>query len=276
MINWIKTKSRPYRGAFNVLRRQGVDIYNYIHKFVPQHPELFGKLRKFKNIHKGERCFIVATGPSLTIEDVNKLKGEICWACNSGIKLFDFTEWRPDYYAICDGNVFEGIKSRLLNTNLKCSFYNHKDICWDSATSYPLPVRVSYVMDDEIRRVFPRALQRHGFSKDISKKVYMGGNITFVILQLCVYMGFREIYLLGCDCNYNGNNIYSSKLSYNYRGPIPQADYLYYTMIEDHKRAKRMADKLGVRIFNATRGGMLEVYPRVDLDEVLKERLYSK
>ena len=32
----------------------------------------YEKLRNIKNIHQGERCFIVATGPSLTIEDIEK------------------------------------------------------------------------------------------------------------------------------------------------------------------------------------------------------------
>ena len=46
-------------------------------------------------------------GTGVTIEDVNKLKGEICWTCNSGIKLFSQTDWRPQYYAIADGTVLK-------------------------------------------------------------------------------------------------------------------------------------------------------------------------
>ncbi len=34
-------------------------------------------------------------------------------------------------------------------------------------------------------------------------------------------------------------------------------------------RNKEFYNKLGVNIYNATRGGMLEVFPRADLDEVL-------
>lgn len=33
--------------------------------------------------------------------------------------------------------------------------------------------------------------------------------------------------------------------------------------------AKQYADTHGVRIFNATRGGKLDVFERVDLDEIL-------
>ncbi len=38
-------------------------------------------------------------------------------------------------------------------------------------------------------------------------------------------------------------------------------------MIHVHSN-KKYADKNGVKIFNATRGGMLEVFERVDLDDM--------
>ena len=40
----------------------------------------YKKLLSLKNIHDSQRCFIVCTGPSLTLQDLDKLKGEICLA----------------------------------------------------------------------------------------------------------------------------------------------------------------------------------------------------
>lgn len=270
IIDSIKQKSRPYRNAINTLRHQGLDILKYIYRTVPANQE-FKKLKQFKNIHRGERCFIVATGPSLTIDDVNKLTGEICWTCNSGIKLFDKTDWRPDYYAIADGTVFRRIASDLDPKAFKAAFYNHKDIEWRGDNVYPLPMWVSLVMDADTRRVIPRSLRKKRMSNDITKKVFMGGNVTNVILQICFYMGFKEIYLLGCDCNYKGANVHSSLTGYSDDDKLFEtADYIGWSMIKDHECAKKTADKLGVKIYNATRGGMLEVYPRVDLDNILR------
>lgn len=107
-------------------------------------------------------------------------------------------------------------------------------------------------------------------SLDISRKIFMGGNITNVILQICFYMGFKEIYLLGCDCNYKGAQVHSSLTGYkNDDSLFESADYIGWSMIQDHKCAKKTADKLGIKIYNATRGGMLEIYPRVDIDSIL-------
>ena len=42
-------------------------------------------------------------------------------------------------------------------------------------------------------------------------------------------------------------------------------------MISAYKVAKEYADRNNVKIMNATRGGMLEVFERVDLDALLSE-----
>ena len=272
ILKSIKDRTRPYRNAFNVLKHQGTDILRYIYLSDRKTKDAFKRLRKFKDVHKGERCFIVATGPSLTIEDVDKLKGEICWTCNSGINLFEKTDWRPRYYAIADGTVFRRVEAGLdrVSDQFQAAFYNHKDIEWGGENIYPLPVWVSLLMDAETRNVMPGWIKKKRMSHDITKKVFMGSNVTFVILQLCFYMGFKEIYLLGCACNYKGVDVHSKLTGYVDDDKLfESADYVGWSMIQDHKCAKKVADRLGVKIFNATRGGMLEVYPRVDLDTVI-------
>ena len=43
--------------------------------------------KKFKNIHEGKRCFIIANGPSIKTQDLRLLKNEICFS--SFIKIAD-------------------------------------------------------------------------------------------------------------------------------------------------------------------------------------------
>jgi len=82
-------------------------------------PDRYRGLKKFKDIHRGKRCFIVATGPSLTLEDVEKIKGEITFGMNSVYKLFDKTDWRPDYYGVIDPWVFDNIQEDLTKHKFK-------------------------------------------------------------------------------------------------------------------------------------------------------------
>ena len=79
-------------------------------------------------------------------------------------------------------------------------------------------------------------------------------------------MGFKEIYLLGVDCNYKGKlHFYNSDklekkmINHNEDG-----------MIKCYRSAKKYADEHGIKIFNATRGGALEVFPRVDFDSLFE------
>ena len=43
-------------------------------------------------------------------------------------------------------------------------------------------------------------------------------------------------------------------------------------MIDAYKVAKQYADDHNIKIYNATRGGKLEVFERVDLDDILMQR----
>ena len=60
----------------------------------------YRRIRKFKNIHSGERCFIIGNGPSLNADDLDKLaeQGYVTFAFNRIYHIFDQTDWRPTYY----------------------------------------------------------------------------------------------------------------------------------------------------------------------------------
>ena len=48
----------------------------------------------------------------------------------------------------------------------------------------------------------------------------------------------------------------------------PRKDEPAFFNIVAYEEAKRYGDEHGIQIFNATRGGMLEVFPRVNLDSI--------
>lgn len=267
----LKTLKRHY-WIWKSIRRQQNEIKEYLQGCQTTRKEEFASLEKFKDIHKGERCFIVATGPSLTVEDVNKLKGEICWSMNSGIKLQDKAEFHPCYYVIGDGTVYNRCKDDFINHQLPTTFYNDKDIIWDveGVDVHPLPVSVSLLVNVWQRNHLLKCVLRKRMSDDITKCVYMGDTVVNIIMQICFYMGFKEIYLIGTDCNYFGNVKHSSLVSYKNDDQLTDSpDAIYNGMISDYECAKIEAEKRGIKIYNATRGGMLEVFERVDLDQVL-------
>ena len=88
------------------------------------------------------------------------------------------------------------------------------------------------------------------------------------MLQIAIYMGFKEIYLLGNDCSYSTDKQHFIESGHYDK----QAETVGERMIFAFKIAKKYADKNGIKIYNATRGGMLEVFDRVDLNVVVKNK----
>ena len=226
-------------------------------------------LEQFQGIHKGKRCFIVATGPSLTVADLNTLhkNNEICISMNGIFSVFESTDWRPDYYMISDGQAAINWKDKILSSDIKAKFIS--DTAWnfndeertESIFQWHL-IKQSHLLKAGEEKTLPE------FSADFSRGTYSGRTITYDgALQLAVYMGFSEIYLLGVDCNYKrgsqNNYFYQEKEKDN-------IDHDEERMIMAYQSARNYADFHGIKIYNATRGGMLEVFDRVDFDSLFK------
>lgn len=227
-------------------------------------------LKQFKNRHNNKRCFIVASGPSLTLDDVNLLKGEICFGMNSIYKLFDKTNWRPDYYGVVDVNVFERIKDELTDVKLNCAFYPDKYIHWHIKNGFAVPFKQGIGYNAFVRKIVPKRFWTTSISTDISKRVYEGSSVVHFLMQIAFYMGFKEIYLLGTDCNFFGDVKHSGLVDYKGANNLANsAEDLYNGLMDDYKLALEYANQNGVKIYNATRGGMLEIFPRVQLEQVL-------
>lgn len=227
------------------------------------------QLQRLKNLYLGKRCFIVATGPSLLKSDLELLKDEICLSMNSICKLYDKTSWRPTFYGIQDRLVFNKLKDVAEKyVDLYKAYFITDEIFTLSSKdviSRNNIVRFPYnndyhFYDQQFNKFYSK------FSDNAYGIVYDGYSITYSLLQIAVYMGFKEIYLLGCDCNYqkgSKNHIVES-------GHVDKYEYQNHDkMMTGYIEAKKYADAHGIKIINCTRGGMLEVFPRIALEDVL-------
>lgn len=237
----------------------------YFYFFTKKNKTKYRKLREVKDIYKGKRCFILGTGPSLTIDDLNKIKNEISFGTNTILKIFDKTDWRPNYYCIIDPNTYNNLEEEIKKRKIENLFYPNNRIRNNNVFGRCFALDHSNIW----KMCMPRVFKFTKFSDDIERKIYDGASVIYAAIQIAVYMGFKEIYLLGVDCNYSKNNTRHAKgmeySNYNYKWTKDTA----LSMIEGFKVAKRYADKNNIKIYNATRGGMLEVFERVNLDEVV-------
>jgi hypothetical protein len=119
------------------------------------------------------------------------------------------------------------------------------------------------------------------FSPDPSRVCYAGFSVTYCMLQWAAYMGFKEIFLLGIDhSNYrtdmkdmvNGNDTTHFSKDYSVTGLLKYHDHiadinlLLAGSTKAYECAETYTRRHGIRIYNATRGGELEFFERVDFD----------
>ena len=158
-------------------------------------------MKSYEGIHKGQRSFIIATGPSLTIKDIELLKDEFTFGMNSIIKLFNQTDWRPTYFGIQDCNVYEKLEQSICETYKNA---NNVFISDEIAKKFKVPDNFHQFPYDAVYHNNQLEIERYfaKFSNDCYSIVYDGYSITYSLIQIAIYMGFSEIYLLGVDCSY--------------------------------------------------------------------------
>lgn len=227
-------------------------------------------LRELKGKYKGKRIFITCTGPSLTIEDLELLKNEYVFGMNSICLIHDKTDWKPDFFGIQDDNVFVRVKDSLLSTNNGLVFapYSYKK-------KYGTPENWVYFDVTGYYNCYEMLYKHKYFAKfsgDSYSVNYGGYSITYTIMQLAVYMGFKEIYLLGADCTYMGEKQHFIEHG-NYD---PSAAEATDRLVAAYSAAKEYAERHGIKIVNVTRGGCLELFPRMQLEDVLAKNEKNK
>ena len=238
-----------------------------------QNYSLCNAMKHFKGIHDGRRCFIIGTGPSLTIEDLENLKNEITFASNRIFEIFPKTTWRPTYYINQDFKLIEKFQEEIKTVECDRIFL-------------PIDAKPFFGDNDKISYFVLRHKDFYpgdaDFSIHLNRYLGQGFTVTYGAIQLAFYMGFSEVYLLGIDHNYS--------ISLNEKGvPVMKNDVKDYfegskatnkglnlpRIVEStmaYMTARKFADKhSNFEVYNATRGGKLEAFERVNLDDVLRK-----
>lgn len=222
-------------------------------------------IKAYKNIHSGQRCFIIATGPSLKTEDLEELyrRGEKCISMNRIYNIFGRTKWRPDYYMIEDTKMIEDLHREIAELDVPVKFVSSVPKTYWEQENTGDALKYQLVMLDT-------GEEPPLFSPNAERCIYEGTTVTYACIQMAAYMGFEEIYLLGVDFNYS-QNLYDDKNHFEgYQSDkTVRLNKVYPKQMEAaYRSARQYAERHGIKIRNATRGGCLEVFERVDFDSL--------
>lgn len=239
----------------------------------------FESIKQLQNTHFGERCFIVATGPSVTHDDLNSLKHEFSISMNSIVNILPEVDYRPSLYICQDLSVFERVKEKYnllpdeaiyIGVGNTRKYFSGSSISLKDVEKFK---NIGLFHLDGVSNVFHinfnKKRLKPKLSYDCYKDIKDGTTVTYSAIQMAVYMGFKEIYLIGVDCNYTGKVKHIGE--YNPDADMSAvADDIVNNSNKVFGYASRKLEKIGVKLYNATRGGNLNTVPRADFD-TLKE-----
>lgn len=236
-------------------------------------------INSLRNRHLGERCFVVGNGPSLTCQDLEQLRFEYTFASNKIYLLFKDTTWRPTFYSCEDTLVAQQAEKEIVSveSTLKIFPSHLLNIVERGENCY----FVDFINHFELLRKKPS--QERWFSDDLAYGVHWGSTVTYTLIQMAVFMGFKDIYLIGLDHRYvvpkrkvGGHYIYQGECNHfsdKYRAAGEKWHAPRLEVLEiSYSYAREHCEKRGVSLLNASRSTDLKVLERVDFDAVLAER----
>lgn len=236
------------------------------------------RIKGLKDSKKGNICFVIGNGPSLRAEDLSRLNelGIPTFAANRVYKIFDKTSWRPTYYFCEDPIIIRNVQKEI--NGIDCQ---HKFIPVDLKWYLGVKIDNAYYFNMDYRR---NDDADSGFRDDLHDAVTHNGTVTITAIQFAVYMGYTDIYLIGVDHSYakmfdsKGNVIENKSVKDYFDDSYDEGinnDIRHDDTTQSFCRVKQHFTPKGIRIFNATRGGKLEVFPRADLDTFFEERKHD-
>lgn len=164
----------------------------YVLKYFSLHP-LLCKNKKFRNKYKGKRCFIVLNGQSINKQDLTPLKNEVVFSTNYFFRAPICKVVEPNYYCWLDAKIFDlqeakDVVEELMSACPKAHlFLNSK-----GASVIGNMKNISYVFTKHLPNVFGIRNNLAGITSNFS-------TVAFLAMATAIYMGFKEIYVLGLD-----------------------------------------------------------------------------
>jgi len=222
-------------------------------------------LIQLKDTCKGKRLFIIGNGPSLRQTDLKPLKDEYTIGLNRIYLNFEHMGYYPSFYCAVNPYVIQQFGSEIDGVDsIKFLRKGTEDYIADKSNAY-----------------FMQSAGVHDFNLQIEEMQWSEGfTVTYRALQVAFFLGFETVILIGVDhCFTSAGEPNKTVIA---RGADPNhfhPDYFgegtqwQYPDLEgseiSYRIARRVFEKNGRKIFDATIGGKLTIFPKSEYRQVL-------
>lgn len=224
------------------------------------------RLQFLRNRHRGERCVLVANGPSLNRTDFRLVRGETLIGMNKihlGLPRFGIY---PRYYVAINAKVLDQCASEIRALNCVKLLGAH--------------ARAAGLGEDALTYIVETERPPARFSTDLCAGMHEGWTVTHAGLQVAYHLGFQTVVIIGLDhrYTYQGQPNEACVL----QGPDPNhfsAEYFGYGQAwdnpdllrseESYRAAREAFEADGRRILDATPDGACSVFEKCTLEQAL-------
>lgn len=239
---------------------------------LPEAHENKKKICGYKNKYNGERCFIVANGPSLRKTDLTMLNNEISFGLNRIYLNFHQSTFRPTFYVSVNELVLEQFATEITQLDMP------KFINWNRRSFFPSGDRsITYLKSNFVIR--------DDFQNDLTRPMVFGGTVTFTALQLAFYMGFTKVVLVGLDHYYIEKGIPNEVATRNeeidqshfHKDYFPKGSQWQLPDLSrselDYRIARKYFESHGREILDATIDGHCHVFNKVSYASLFEQNI---
>jgi hypothetical protein len=246
------------------------------------HKDRLRKNAALKGLGRGKRAFLLATGPSLNLENLKVLAGEDCFSISNFYLHEDLPVINPVFHG------FAPYHAPMIRENY---------VAWLRQADQALPPRTKIVLGHQTydmvqqfglfpgREVFYLYLAPYTNRRRINLLRPVLGPQTgpILLLPLMISMGYERIYLLGCDNTYLRD--YKKPLSNFYRpdqdmrqnttdaaswGNIEIEFRTTLTVFDQYKYYQKIAMDTSASIINLSADSWLEMFPFDRLEHIIR------
>lgn len=223
-------------------------------------------LRALRGRYQGQRCFVIGNGPSLRNTDITKLRNEITFGMNRIYLMFPELGFETSFFVSINDLVIEQSAKDIQGLNMPrfVAWHAHR---WLQPETDLFFLHTTYTG--------PK------FAKDITRRVWEGATVTYVALQVAYFLGFSQVILIGVDHSFatkgkpnttvvsqgdDPNHFHPAYFGKGFRWQLPDLD----TSELAYRMARRAYESDGRSILDATVGGQLTVFPKVEYSTLFK------
>ena len=226
------------------------------------------RLKKYQNIYEGKRCFLIGNGPSLKNTDLALLKNEYTFGMNRIYLAFEEWGFQTSFLVSVNDLVIEQCHHDFRELNMPKFFsWRSKDLLFPDS------------QPDINTHFLYTTYTGPKFNNMTTKRFWEGATVTYVCLQLAFCMGFSEVFLIGVDHSFDTkgkanqtivsqgddpNHFSPEYFGKGFRWQLPDLD----TSEVSYRLAHQSYLSAGRQVFDATIGGKLEVFPKVDYGSI--------